>query len=231
MRADAACRAQRRGPPGNIHVYRGLGDPRRSGILHREFGLRVGGECRRQERTAGMKTSKEMGAWTTYVGCGGIFLLPKPLVNALRLRLGDTAVIASIAGAGCYPLAILSQATRRAVEGLDLKPHRETPSIKKTPKQHRGPRRLIPWLVVASDLRRCFWQACDQCARGRVMLVYHKFRFGPNRGQRQLLGFSPLSLYPETLKAALADYQRGRFRRMRLSTLPKKALHRVGRRH
>jgi hypothetical protein len=85
------------------------------------------------------------------------------------------------------------------------------------------PRRLVPWLVMASDLRRYFGRACKQCLRGRVMLFYYKLQPGPQGGSRCL--FCLISATGSDMRpAALQDFRQGRFRFMRLSELRGKTL-------
>lgn len=82
-------------------------------------------------------------------------------------------------------------------------------------------RRLIPWLVTASDLQRYLGRACTQCARGRVLFFYYAFRSGPKRGTRHLVCLVPIT-GSDMLVAALVDYLRGRYRCVQLSTLRKR---------
>jgi hypothetical protein len=79
-------------------------------------------------------------------------------------------------------------------------------------------RPLIPWLVQASDLRRYLGRACRQCLRGRVIMFYARTRSGPGRTKHPLLCLCRLTC-PDVLTQAAVDFERGRFRRVRLSTL------------
>ena len=77
-------------------------------------------------------------------------------------------------------------------------------------------RKLIPWLVGHTDLRRYLGRALSECQKGRVFFIYSK-----PRGQGALILLAPLNSSPEQMDAAVAAFHAGCFKRVRLGALPR----------
>lgn len=86
---------------------------------------------------------------------------------------------------------------------------------RKPPGSIRCVRTPVPWLVKERDLRRYLGRALAACARGRVILVSHRFGDGP-----MLFAIARESDWEQRVSAAFASFRQGRFRRIVLEKMP-----------
>ena len=77
-------------------------------------------------------------------------------------------------------------------------------------------RKLIPWLVGHTDLRRYLGRALSECQKGRVIFLYSK-----PRSQGSLILLVPVNSSPTQMEAAIAAFHAGRFKKVRLEALPR----------
>ena len=85
-----------------------------------------------------------------------------------------------------------------------------------------GKRRPVPWLVGWSDFRRYLGRALDACDTGRVVFVVVPEHITPGTEAQRLVGIAPARCWAQAFAAAFADFEQGRFRRVRLESLPAK---------
>lgn len=86
-------------------------------------------------------------------------------------------------------------------------------------KQKRSP---IPWFVGWSDFRRYLGRALDACEKGRVVLFVIPKHFKPGTERQRLFAVAHKNRWQEAARAAIEAFDQGRFRRVRLSSLPSK---------
>ena len=92
--------------------------------------------------------------------------------------------------------------------------------------QQYNSRSLIPWLVRASDIQRYLGRACNQCLRGRVVFFFHVASLESKWSRPRLLCLTPVA-EPEIALTALAEFERGRYHCVDLSTLRRRPLGRL----
>lgn len=80
----------------------------------------------------------------------------------------------------------------------------------------------IPWLVGWSDFRRYLGRALDACEKGRVVLFIVPTHIKPGTERQRLMAVAHKNRWEEAACAAIEAFDQGRFRRVRLASLPSK---------